>query len=77
MCVISDCWFERIDFITKMKRSDDIIPEQLIYVKSIEMINYGSNINNRRLDQVGILTEISDEQAKELKGKIMIKDRDT
>lgn len=45
---------------------------QEIQIKGIEMINYGSNFKNRRLDIIGILVEISDEEALEIKGKTLI-----
>ena len=38
------------------------------------MINWGSNIHNRRLDYIGLLVDVSDEEANELKGNILIKE---
>ncbi|WP_040948960.1 hypothetical protein [Gorillibacterium massiliense] len=48
--------------------------EKKLYVNSIEMLNYGSDYENRRLDQIGILVDISNEDATEIKGKILIKE---
>jgi len=37
--------------------------EQEIIIKGIEMLNYGSNLMNIRKDILGILVDLSDEQA--------------
>jgi len=47
--------------------------EQEIIIKGIEMLNYGSNLMNIRKDILGILVDLSDEQALKTKGKILIK----
>lgn len=44
-----------------------------IVIKGIEILNYGSNIKNIRKDIIGILVDLSDEQALNTKGKILIK----
>ncbi|MGF9915033.1 hypothetical protein ABEX47_08595 [Paenibacillus ehimensis] len=46
--------------------------EQKIYITSIEMLNYGSAA--RKINHIGILTEISDEAAKALVGKRLCKE---
>ncbi|WP_163855494.1 hypothetical protein [Paenibacillus elgii] len=46
--------------------------EQKITVNSIEMLNYGSA--QRKLNHIGILTDISDEAAKALVGKRLCKE---
>lgn len=47
--------------------------KQEIIINGIEMLNYGSNMKNKREDIVGILVDISDEQASDIKGKTLIK----
>ncbi|QNK55155.1 hypothetical protein [Paenibacillus sp. PAMC21692] len=44
-----------------------------IEIKGIEILNYGSNIKNIRKDIIGILVDLSEEQALNTKGKILIK----
>lgn len=46
--------------------------EQKITVKSIEMINYGAREIN--LNHIGLLTNINEEEAKGLIGKILFKE---
>lgn len=47
--------------------------KQEIIINGIEMLNYGSSIKQKRDDIVGILVDISDEQATDIKGKLLIK----
>lgn len=48
--------------------------EQEFMIRGIEMLNYGAGIKNKRHDIVGVLVDISDDQASELKGKLFIKE---
>ena len=46
--------------------------EQKIYVKSIEMVNFGAKPIN--LNLIGLLVDITEEEAKELVGKRLFKE---
>lgn len=47
--------------------------EKKLIIKGIEMLKFGNNSHGRRLDPIGLLVDISDEEANELKGKVLTK----
>lgn len=45
--------------------------EVLIKVKGVEMLNYGSKYKERINESIGILVDVTNEEAKELVGRIL------
>jgi translation elongation factor EF-Tu-like GTPase len=46
-----------------------------VIVKGIEMVHYKDQFQLRNKESIGILAEISDEEAKQLIGETLVKDR--